>query len=550
MTGLARTPYSPSRRGFLRDASLAGISLTALAPILTACGGSSSGSGGPTGLIRWGIPQEPDTLDAQATALSASWTILQYLGNSLVHRDMNDANTAGLASKWTVSENGEVIEFKLREGATFHDGEPFDASALAYTFERGLAKATKSPIFPSQVGDVKRTEVVDATTFRIYLSQPYGPLIDNFGASGGSWLQPLSKTAVDRWGKDYGRHPVGTGPWKLAEWRAGDRLLFNSNSTFKFGNAGSGTAGPPRIPKLQMMVSPEDSSRVAALQAGELEIAPIPASSLGSLSGRNDITVLRKLRKGMGLTIHFNFKVKPFDDVRVRQAMHLALDRAAIIKVAVSGQGIPAYGPLPPGFPYYWSGVEKIGYGYDPQKAAQLLDAAGWRMGSNGVRVKDGKPFQFTILTIANSSENTRAAQLIREQYKQVGIDLTLRTEDIAAINPKLFAHDFELSFMFWSDQDPDILYREFDSSQINDGVNWGSYSNSELDGYLRAGRRAAGPAARAAAYAKAQKLMVEQAVWLPIYAVYDLTAVRTRLSGAVMHPDGYLLLNNATLKA
>jgi len=549
MTGTPGTSYAPSRRRFLRDASLAGISITALAPVLAACSGSPGGKGGPADVVRWGIAQEPDTLDAQATALSASWTVLQYLGNSLVHRDLRDNNTPGLASRWKVSDDGRVIEFTLREGATFHDGEPFDAHALAYTFERGLDKATKSPIFPSQVGDVKRTEVVDATTFRIHLNEPYGPLIDNFGTNGGSWLQPLSKKSVDRWGKEYGRHPVGTGPWKLTEWRAGDRLLFERNTAFKFGNPASGASGPPRLPKLQMIASPEDSSRVAALQAGELEIAPVPASSLSALSGRDDITVLRKLRRGMGLTIHFNFEVKPFDDVRVRQAMHLALDREAIIKVAVNGQGIPAYGPLPPEFPYYWKGVEQIGYGHDPQRAAQLLDAAGWRTGSDGIRVKDGKPFTFTILTIANSSENVRAAQLVREQYRKLGIDLRLRTEDIAAINPKLFAHDFELSFMFWTDQDPDILYREFDSSQIDDGVNWGGYRNPELDRHLRAGRRASDAASRADAYAKAQKLMVEQAVWLPIYAVYDLTAVRKRLSGAVMHPGGYLLLDNATLK-
>jgi peptide/nickel transport system substrate-binding protein len=286
---------------------------------------------------------------------------------------------------------------------------------------------------------------------------------------------------------------------------------------------------------------------VAALQAGELDFTPIPATSLGQLKGDSSVTVVRQLQKGMGLCIHFNFKVPPFDDLNVRKAMFLALDRQEIVNVVVGGQGMPAYGPLPPGFPYYWPGVEKIGYRYDPKQAAALLDAAGWKMGPNGVRQKAGQPFRFNILVI-NTPEIVNAAQLVQTQYQKVGIDLNLQTQDISAINPELFAHHFQLSFMFWTDEDPDILYREFDSSQINGGVNWGSYSNPALDGYLQAGRATADPAARAAAYQKAQQLMVEQAVWLPIYAKYDLTAVRTALKGAIMHPDGYLLLNDATL--
>jgi peptide/nickel transport system substrate-binding protein len=498
-------------------------------------------------MIRWGINQEPDTLDAQQTALSASWQILQYLGNSIVHRNLQDQNVAGLAKSWAVNSDSTVFEFTLEPGAVFHDGTPFDATALEYTFHRGLDAATKSPIFPSQVGNIKKVTVVNPTTFRVELSQPYGPVIGNFGANGGSWLQPLSQQAVKKYGSSYGRHPVSTGPWKFEEWKTGQYLLFSSFRPFRYGPQYLKDQRAPLTKQLKLVIAPEDSSRVAALQAGELDFTPIPATSLAQLKGDSSITVIRQLQKGMGLCIHFNFKVPPFNDLNVRKAMFLALDRQAIVNVAVDGQGIPAYGPLPPGFPYYWPGVEKIGYHYDPKQAASLLDAAGWIMGSNGVRQKDGQPFRFNILVI-NTPEIVNAAQLVQAQYKKVGVDLNLQTQDISAINPELFAHHFQLSFMFWTDEDPDILYREFDSSQINGGVNWGSYSNPALDSYLQAGRATADPAARSAAYQKAQQLMVEQAVWLPIYAKYDLTAVRTALQGAVMHPDGYLLLNDATL--
>lgn len=532
-----------SRRMFVRGAST-GISIAALWPVLSACAGSTGS--GPVDTIRWGIPQEPDTLDAQRTAMTASWQALQQLGNSLVRRDLQGTNFPGLASKWQVSPDGTVVEFQVRR-AVFHDGTPFDAAALEYTFARGLNPATGSPVFPSQVGSVARTEVVSPDVFRIHLDEPYGPMIDNLSTSGAAWLQPLSKTSIDRAGSNYGRQPIGLGPWKLTEWRGGDRLRFESFPGFIAPASGTDLYAPPKTSKLDMIISPEDSTRVAALQAGELDIAPIPASARGAFAGDHNVTLMRQLRKGMGLVIHFNFAIPPFDDVRVRQAMHLALDRQRIIDVAASGEGIPAFGPLPPEFPYYWAGVERIGYGYDPDRAGRLLDEAGWTTGADGIRQKDGRPFQFTILTLPNP-EIVRAAQLVQEQFRAAGIALTLQTEDISAINPKLFAHDFELSFMFWTDTDPDILYREFDSSQIDDGVNWGQYRNPELDKHLRAGRQTSDPVQRAAAYAAAQKLMVEQAVWLPIYAVHDITAVRARLKGAVMHPDGYLILDNAAI--
>lgn len=540
-------PTSLSRRQLLK-ASGAGLSLAALSPILSACasgdGGSSSAAGS---VIRWGISQEPDTLDAQQTALSASWQILQYLGNSIVHRDLDSRAIPGLAKSWTINDEGTVFDFTLEEGATFHDGSTFDAKALEYTFSRGLDAATKSPIFPSQVGAVKKTTVVSPTQFRLELEHPYGPIVDNFAANGGSWLQPLSEAAVTKFGSDYGRNPVGTGPWKLEEWKTGQELVFSSFPDFRYGPQYLTNRGAPSVAQLRLIVTPEDSSRVAAIRAGELDFAPITAASLGEIKGDSNITVIQRPQNGMGLCIHFNFEVEPFDDVNVRKAMHLALDRQELVDVVLQGQGQPAYGPLPPKFPYYWDGVEKIGYGFDPREAAALLDGSGWRMGTGGLREKDGVPFEFDILVI-NSPQIVQAAQLVQSQYKELGIGLNLVTEDISAINPKLFNHDFKLTFMFWTDTDPDILYREFDSSQIADGVNWGSYRNPELDRYLREGRATSAPEGRAAAYQMAQQTMVEEAVWLPIYAQYDLTAVRSALQGAVMHPDGYLVLNDAKL--
>jgi peptide/nickel transport system substrate-binding protein len=499
----------------------------------------------PTGgEFRWGIPEEPDSLAAQATPRAIAFQVLHFLGDSLLYRDLDGRRVPGLAESWKVSPDGLMIEFTLRSGVKFHDGTPFDAKALEYTFRRGLDPATKSPIFPALVGSVKLAEAVNPLTFQILLNEPYGPLLDNFAARGTSWLQPLSSAAVAKWGPQYGRHPVSTGPWQFVSWSAGQEIVFERNPAYAWGPPFVKNRGPMAIDRMRLRIVPEDGSRVAALEAGELDYAPIPATAYKRFMENPNFEVLRYMRKGTGLVIHFNFKEPPLDDVRVRQAMHLAIDRPAIVKAAVEGQGLPAYGPIPPSLPYYWPGVEKIGYQYDPTRANQLLDAAGWKMGPDGIRTNNGKKLAFDILTLPNGDVQ-RGAQLVKQQFKDVGIDLTLDTRQLGAINPALFAHNFQLSFMFWADHDPDILYREFDS---HGGVNWGSYSDPDLDRWLEAGRATADPNERAAAYQKVQQLFVEKALWLPIYDVYELNALSRRVKGTVLHPDGYLILNDATV--
>lgn len=530
--------YGVSRRQFLAGASALGLGAAIGLPVAGAAEG---------GEFRWALSEEPDTLDAQLTPRAVSFQVLNYIGDSLLYRDTKGNRTAGLAKSWHVSEDGKTIEFVLRDDVTFQDGSPFNAEAMAYTFRRGLDPATKSSMFPALVGPVEKVEVVDANTLRVVLKEPYGPLLDNFAARGTSWLQPLSKAAVEKAGAQYGREPVSTGPWKLESWMAGEEIVLQRNADYAWGPSFVENKGAMHIEKMRLRIVPEDSSRVAALEAGELDYAPIPATAYKRFADNADFTVIRQLRKGTGLVIHFNFKHPPLDDLKVRQAMHLALNREAIVAIAVEGQGVPAYGPLPPSLPYYWPGVEEIGYHYDPARAGALLDEAGWKMGADGIREKDGKKLAFDILTLPGS-DIQRAAQLIQQQYKDVGIALTLDTRPIGAINPLLFAHNFQLSFMFWVDHDPDILYREFHTNQIDGGVNWGSYSNPELDKLLEEGRTTADAAARGEAYRKVQELFVKEALWVPIYDVYELSVLSNRIKGAFMHPDGFLILNDATV--
>ena len=343
-----------SRRQFLAGASALSFAAAFGAPFARAAEG---------GEFRWALAEEPDTLDAQLTPRAVSFQVLNYLGDSLLYRDAEGNRSPGLAKSWEVSADGKTVDFVLRDDVTFQDGLPFDAEALAYTFRRGLDPATKSSMFPALVGPVEKVEVVDANTLRVMLKEPYGPLLDNFAARGTSWLQPLSKAAVEKAGAQYGRQPVSTGPWKLESWMAGQEIVLQRNPDYAWGPAFVENKGTMHIEKMRLRIVPEDSSRVAALEAGEIDYAPIPATAYKRFADKPDFTVIRQLRKGTGLVIHFNFKHAPLDDLKVRQAMHLALNREAIVAIAVEGQGIPAFGPLPPSLPYYWAGVEEIGYG-------------------------------------------------------------------------------------------------------------------------------------------------------------------------------------------
>lgn len=536
---------NPTRRSFLLGTSALTVTGVAMgfSAVLPGIGVAMAAE---PGVFVWGLPEEPDTLDAQRTALAVSVPILNNLGASLLHRDLEGNRVPGLATAWTVSEDGTTFDFTLREDVTFHDGTAFNAAALVSTFDRGLDPATGAPVFGGLLGPIASWEATGDFAFRIVLSEPYGPLLDNFAARGSSWLQPLSAAAIAASGADYGRNPVGTGPWQFVSWVSGQEIVLERNPDFTWGPEFLANTGPVQLERLVMRIVPDDASRVAALEAGELDYAPIPGTAYQRFADNPAFTVLRSMRKGTGLVIHFNFEHAPLDDLKVRQAMHLALNREAIVAIAVDGQGEPGYGPLPPSLPYYWPGVEEIGYGYDPARAGALLDEAGWTMGGDGIRTKDGARLAFNILTLP-SSDIQRAAQLVQQQYREVGIDLTLDTRDIADINPLLFGHNFELSFMFWMDHDADILYREFHSNQIDGGVNWGSYRDPDLDALLEAGRTATDQAERAAIYQQVQQMFIEKALWIPIYNVYELYALNNRVEGAIVHPDGYLILNDAT---
>jgi peptide/nickel transport system substrate-binding protein len=226
----------------------------------------------------------------------------------------------------------------------------------------------------------------------------------------------------------------------------------------------------------------------------------------------------------------FNLAKAPFDDVRVRQALNYAVNRQGIVDVVLGGQGEPAYGPVSPPMMGYWKGVEQIGYTYDKEKALALFAEAGYTLDASGVLQKDGQPFTFTLLTPPYDFV-TPVLEIIKEQYKDVGIDMTIEQVDPAILQQRAAAGDYDVEVTGYSYPSADVLFYFFHSSNLG-GMNHMGVADPTLDAMLDQSRATMDPVAEQQIQDNIQKYIVEKAYWVPIANAYGYEVVSTTLKG------------------
>src|SRR5690606_3927978 len=220
----------------------------------------------------------------------------------------------GLASSWSASEVGLTWTFELKPGATFHDGSPLDAEAVRASILRAKDPATQSPIAGNLFEPVETIEVVDADMLRITLDRPFAPFLDNLTDPRAAIV---NVAAAQEMGDDFGRTPVLSGPWRVAEWVSGDRIVLERNPDYAWGPSYT-SGGAPSIERIVFRVIPESATQVAALETGEVDVLPnIPPTDVERLRNDERFNVVSFLRKGVGLFLEFNTQRAPFDDLRV-----------------------------------------------------------------------------------------------------------------------------------------------------------------------------------------------------------------------------------------
>lgn len=467
-----------------------------------------------------------DPADANDT-LSQSAARLMLEG--LLTFDNNMKVIPLLAEKYEADEDAKEFTFHLRQNVKFQDGTPFDANAVKVNFER-VANPANHLKRLSLLSMLDHVEVVDEHTAKCVLKYPFGAFIPTVAHPS---LQLLSPAAIEKYGKNIGRNPVGTGPFTFDKW-VPDRLTVRKNANYW-------DKGLPHLETVTIVSNPEDGARMAMLQAGEAQfIYPIPPQ-LAKVIQNNPKLDLVTGPSIIARYMAMNVNKKPFNDPRVRVALNHAVNKQAFIKVVYNGFADPLLSAEPPHITFY---EQQQAYDYNPEKAKQLLSAAGV-----------GKGFE-TVMWGANATAIITAMQFLQQQLAAVGVKVRVEPLEVGVMASRIWTvqkpeeSQLELYYGGWSSStgDADWALRPLFATDAFPPklYNVGYYSNPKVDAALQGGLETAIPEKRGQFYADAQKLIWEDAPWVFIGIEQILDGRAKNLQDAYRLPDGGMMIDAA----
>ncbi|MEM5774251.1 MAG: ABC transporter substrate-binding protein, partial [Anaerolineaceae bacterium] len=516
----------------------------------SACSSAPAGGSTPAaqtgGALRWGIPYEPDTLDPHKTRSEYSNYVMSLIGSALTTVGPDGSIIPYAAQSWSVSADGLVWEFQLRSDMTFHSadgsaGDPITAKDYAWTYTRAIHPDTASPAAAALLKPLVRAEAVDDFTLRLTLSEPRPGLLFNLSAAG--YLQPLPRRVLEEMGEEaFGRSPMGSGPFRLKRWMPNNRLILDRNPAYTWGpDTGQGT-GPYSIGFVEFRILPDEQTLLKQLQEGVIDAAFVDADDLAAFDDPSRFDIYAQPLQGLQPYLAINLQQPPLDDLNVRKALNLALDRRTLIDDLQIGDALVQYGPLSVSMNGYWPGVEDAGYRYDPDQAADFLLASGYRRADGETFwSRDGRPLVIEFLTAEVDEPTARLTQAIAEQYRAFGLDVRLVTVDAAAIAEQTRAGDYQMALAGWSYPDADLLYLLFHSGRVDFSSpgpsNIQRVTDPQLDALLEQIHGGANPADRQSAIVAAQQYLLEKAVLVPLYTPVQHLVLGARVEGELFSP-------------
>ncbi len=468
---------------------------------------------------------EPSGLIAMIAGESAASAIASSIFNSLLKYDKNLDLEGELAKSWTISSDRRTITFKLKPDMKWADGQPLTSADILFTWKLVTDENTRTP-YGSDYKLVIKAETPDALTFRVSYQEPYAPALDTWAG-----LQILPKHLLE--GQDintttFARNPVGSSYYKLEQWRNGERISLVRNPL--------STQGEARIERLVSRFIPDAASQFLELMADNIDTMTLnPIQYARIFPSRPDLTQKIGLYKELGNSytyLGFNLKRKPFNDIRVRQAINYAINKQELIDGVLLGLGEPVASPYKPGT--RWTNPDLSPYPYDPQKALALLKEAGYEdHDGDGILDKDGKPLSFEMLTNQNK-QREMSAVLIQRRLKEIGIDANIRVLEWASfIGRFIKTGEFDAVVLGWSlSLDPD-QYSIWHSSQQQPGqFNFIGYNNPQVDRLLEQGRMELDIEKRMKIYHEFARILLEDSPIVYLYAGYGLPAIHKRIKG------------------
>jgi peptide/nickel transport system substrate-binding protein len=459
---------------------------------------------------------------------SASSEINSLVFNGLIKYNQDlDGFVGELAESWKVEKGSEpVITFYLRKGVLWHDGREFTAEDVKFTYDKIMDEKTNT-VRRSSYELVKKAEVLDPYTFRVTYKQPFSPGLETWSIG---IIPKHLLESMDINTATFNRNPIGTGPFRFVEWVSDEKIVVEANPQY--------FQGKPNLNGIVYRIIPE-----AALNEMEILTHGVDYSGIFPYEYRrmSEVPFLKSYSQpSLGYTyIGYNLKNPLFQDRRIRRALTHAINREEIVQYVLYGLGTMATGPFPNHLWYANPDVKP--YSYNPQKARDLLAEAGWKdKNRDGILVKDGKPFKFTLIT--NSGNDTRrdVGVLVQRQLHELGIDVKFELYEWSVFL-KNFINErhFDACILGWGlSVDPDA-YEIWHSSQIEKGFNFVSYQNPEVDRLLEKGRAEYDIEKRKQIYWRIHELVAEDQPYTFLYVPLGISALQKKFVLVEEVPSG-----------
>ena len=391
---------------------------------------------------------EPSTLVPILASDSASADICGLVFNGLVKYDRDLQLIGDLAERWEVRSGGLEILFFLRKGVRWHDGKPFSASDVAFTYQRLIDPTVPTP-YRGDFERVSSLEVLDDWTLRVRYKEPFAPALSSWGM----WIMPRHLLEnQDLTTTSFKENPIGTGPFRFHRWVRGDRIELKANPDY--------FEGRPYLDWTIYRIIPNQATLFLELQAQGIDETGLTPLQFQRMTDTPRFThSFQKFRyPSFGYAyLGYNLRDPKFQDIRVRQAINLAIDKKEIIRGVLLGLGEESTGPFPKESWAYDPSIQASAF--DPEKAKALLFSAGWKdTNGDGVLDRNGVPFEFTLLTNQGNLSRELAAQIIQRRLQAVGIQVKiLILEWSALLHDFIDKHRFEAILLGWAlDREPD----------------------------------------------------------------------------------------------
>lgn len=492
----------------------------------------------PPNVLVVGQIAEPASLDPHVSTAANDFRIAVNIYDGLVRNKPGTLEIEpALATDWTISDDGLEYTFSLRANVTFHDGTPLNAEAVKFNFDRMLREdhpfASTGP-FPLSFffSSVKDVEVVDELKVKFTLTEPFAPFMSNLASPTGLIVSPA---AVEQYGKDYGRHPVGTGPFKFEDWRSNTSVVVSRNDAY--------WDGAPPLEAVIFRPITDANTRVAEMLSGGIDVLlETPPDNIAQFSGDAKYQV----KEAVGPHVWYvmlNAKSGPFADQRVRQAVNYAVNKESLVNDVLQGTAAVSAGPIPPAFNWAYN-AEVQPYPYDPEKAKALLAEAGVEGATLTFLVTEGGSGMLDPVPMGTAIQADLAA---------VGLNVEIKTYEwnafLAEVNPGLEGKG-DMAEMAWMTSDPDtlpFLTLRTAAFPAEGGFNSSYYSNPEVDTLLDKARATTDPAVRADLYKQVQAITHADAPWLFVANWKQNAVVTAAVSDFELQPDFGLVLRDVT---